>query len=39
MFGELELKKLKKENGISTLLEFLDIRLKKDEVTDTLEKF
>ena len=39
VFGELELKELKKENGISTLLEFLDIHLKKDEMTDTLEKF
>ena len=39
VFGELELKELKKENGISTLLEFLDIHLKKDEMTDILEKF
>ena len=39
VFGELELKELKKENGISTLLEFLDIHLKKDEMTGTLEKF
>ena len=39
VFGELELKELKKENGISTLLVFLDIHLKKDEMTDTLEKF
>ena len=39
VFGELELKELKKQNGISTLLEFLDIHFKKDEMTDTLEKF
>ena len=39
VFGELELKELKKENGISTVLELLDIHLKKDEMTDILEKF
>ena len=39
VFGELELKELKKESGISTLLEFLDSHLKKDEMSDTLEKF
>ena len=39
VFGQLELEELKKEDGISRLLGFLDKHLGKDELTDTLEKF
>ena len=38
VFEQLDLEELKKENGISTLLDFLDKHSGKYDLTDTLEK-
>ena len=39
VFDEIELSELKKENGLDTLIKFLDGKLGKDELADSLEKF
>ena len=39
VFDEIELKDLKKENGLEILINFLDKTLGKDDLSDSLEKF
>lgn len=39
VFDQISLSDLKKQDGLDTLIKFLDIHLKKDELADSLEKF
>ena len=39
VFDELTIADLKKENGLDLLLEFMDKKLKKDDLADSWEKF
>ena len=39
VFSEIALEDLKKKDGLNTLIKFLDTHLKKDELTDSIEKF
>ena len=39
LFDEIELKDLKKENGLGILIDFFDKTLGKDDLSDSLEKF
>ena len=39
VFDQLSLEDLKKEDGLQTLITFLDCHLAKDDLTDSLEKF
>ena len=39
VFSQVKLDDLKKENGLATLIIFLDKHLAKDDLTDSLEKF
>ena len=39
VFDEIELSEHKKENGLDILIKFLDGKLGKDELADSLEKF
>ena len=39
VFSEIKLDSLKRKNGLDILIKFLDKHLKKDELTDTIEKF
>ena len=39
VFDQLRLEDLKKEDGLQTLITFLDCHLAKDDLTDSLEKF
>ena len=39
VFTQISLDDLKKEDGFDILIKFLDTHLKKDELTDSIEKF
>ena len=39
VFGQIKLDDLKKDDGLDTLIAFLDSHLKKDDLADSLEKF
>lgn len=39
VFDQLNLEDLKKETGLKTMIEYLDKRLAKDDLADSLEKF
>ena len=39
VFNQISLDDLKKENGLDTLIKFMDTHLKKDELTDSVEKY
>ena len=39
VFSQVSLDDLKKENGLDILIQFLDKHLKKDDLTDSIEKF
>ena len=39
VFSQVKLEDLKKEDGLATLITFLDKHLAKDDLTDSLEKF
>ena len=39
MFDELNIDVLRTENGFNLLVEFLDLKLSKDDLADSLEKF
>ena len=39
VFTQISLDDLKKEDGLDKLIKFLDTHLKKDELTDSIEKF
>ena len=39
MFEQITIEDLKKEDGLDKLIAFLDAHLKKDDLTDGLEKF
>ena len=39
VFTQISLDDLKKEDGLDKLIEFLDIHLEKDKLTDSIEKF